>query len=50
MLNCLFERTKAGTKPTLKANFIVSRVLVGLQTTDKAITYSLMSMLLSSSC
>lgn len=33
---------------TLKANFIVSRVLAGLHTTDKAITYSLISILLSS--
>lgn len=33
---------------TLKANFIVSRVFAGLHTTDKAITYSLMSMQLSS--
>lgn len=35
-------------KNTLKANFIVSRVFAGLHTTDKAITYSLMSMQLSS--
>lgn len=35
---------KKGKECTLKANFMVSRVLAGLHTTDKAITYCLTSM------
>lgn len=42
------DQIKLQTEHTLKANFIVSRVFAGLHTTDKAITYSLMSMQLSS--